>query len=588
MSISQRLYLVLGIMVLLISAELTALVFTIHTLSAVRAYVGGEGLWSKAEKDAVYHLEAYGRTRDPKEYTAYTSLLGVSLGDREARLEMSNPNPDWNKEYQGFLRGGNNPGDIPGMIALFQRFNRISYISAAMADWTQGDALLSQVQGLATQLHAEISSGQPSKTVQRTLAQIGDVNAKLTIVEDHFSSTLGDGSRWMSGLILTILFVAALTVELSGLLLTASVTRRISVRLKAMLAAADRIARGDYRVELDTRSQDELGRLASAFNDMAHDVETEQRRAAIAAKAAEVALREAQRVAHIGSLDWDIRKDVFTCSKELRRLLELKPTMATSTFTTFIASVYAEDRKNVDGALRAACAMREPFSVDFRVAVPDGSVRWLCAQGTVEEDSTGEPLRLMGTALDITDRKRSQDRLEYLAQHDSLTGLPNRMLLFDRLRQAIALARRGNCCGALLFLDLDNFKELNDTFGHAAGDRLLVLVGERLRAGVREIDTVARSGGDEFLIVLNGLQSPDACRVVADAVMRAFGDQFTLDGNDVRVNASVGMAIFPQDGDDAEALVRQADAVMYKSKRRGMRQYEVPVASSEVDISKSA
>jgi diguanylate cyclase (GGDEF)-like protein len=588
MSISQRLYLVLGIMVLLISAELSALVFTIHTLSAVRAYVGGEGLWSKAEKDAVYRLEAYGRTLDPKQFAAYTALLGVSLGDRAARLEMSKANPDWNKEYQGFLRGGNNPSDIPGMIALFQRFNRISYISDAIADWTEGDALLSQVQRLAAQLHAEILSGKSSQSVAHTLAQIGDVNAKLTVVEDRFSSTLGDGSRWMSGLILTILFVAALTVELSGLLLTASVTRRISVRLNAMLHAADRIARGDYRVELDTRSGDELGRLASAFNDMAHDIETEQQRAATSARAAEVALREAQRVAHIGSLDWDIRKDIFTCSKELRRLLELKPTMSTSTYTTFIASIYPEDRKNVDAVLRAACAMREPFSVDFRVSVPDGSLRWLCAQGTVEEDSTGEPIRLMGTALDITERKRSQDRLEYLAQHDSLTGLPNRMLLFDRLRQAIALARRGNCFGALLFLDLDNFKELNDTFGHAAGDRLLVLVGERLRAGVREVDTVARSGGDEFLIVLNSLQSPEACRVVGDAVLSVFGAPFTLDGNDVRVNASVGMAIFPQDGDDAESLVRQADAVMYRSKRRGTRQLEAPVETSDPVISRTA
>ena len=115
-----------------------------------------------------------------------------------------------------------------------------------------------------------------------------------------------------------------------------------------------------------------------------------------------------------------------------------------------------------------------------------------------------------------------------------------------------------------------------------------MLVGERLRANVREIDTVARSGGDEFLIVLNSLQSPEACRVVGDAVMRAFGDPFTLDGNDVRVNASVGMAIFPQDGDDAESLVRQADAVMYKSKRRGMRKFDISIETSETDIIKSA
>ncbi len=572
MSISQRLYLVLAIMVLLISVELTALIFTIHTLSAVRAYVGGEGLWSKAEKDSVYHLEVYGRTRDPAQFQAYKTLLRISLGDRAARLEMAKPNPDWNTEYQGFLRGGNNPSDIPGMIALFQRFNRVSYIANAIGYWAQADALFGQIHRLAAHLHEEIAAGRSRAVIDGTLAAIGGVNENLTVVENQFSSTLSEGSRWMSGLILLIMFAVALTVELSGLLLTASVTRRISVRLNAMLRAAERIATGDYNVQLDTRSNDELGRLGAAFNNMARDVGTEQQRAIASARAADAALRELQRVAHIGSLEWDIRKDIFSCSKELRRLLEVETDV--STYATFIGGIYAEDRKNVDTALRAACAMREAFSVDFRVALPDGSLRWLCAQGTVEEDTTGEPVRLVGTALDISERRRAQERLEFLAQHDSLTGLPNRSLLFDRLRQAIAVARREGCSGALIFLDLDNFKELNDTFGHAAGDALLVLVGERLRACVRGVDTVARSGGDEFLIVLNSLATAEACEVVVRAITGAFTDTFSLDGNDVRVMASIGVAIFPRDGEDAEALVSCADAAMYRTKRRGQSLYE--------------
>src|SRR5579863_8412248 len=279
MSISRRLYLILGIMVLLISAELTAVWFTIHTLSAIRAYVAGEGLWSKAEKDAVYHLEAYGRTRDGREYASYLQLLSVPLGDRQARLEMSSPDPQYDLEVQGLLQGRNHPDDIPGMISLFQRFNGVSYIHDAIVAWTQGDALMQQIQVLGAQLSAEVRSGRPVKTVNTTLAQIEEVNGHLTVVEDRFSAVLGEGSRWMTGLVLSILIGVALTVELSGLLLTAAVTRGFARRLNEMLQAAARIAKGDFSVNLSESPADELGRLSGALNQMTREIERSQRRA---------------------------------------------------------------------------------------------------------------------------------------------------------------------------------------------------------------------------------------------------------------------------------------------------------------------
>lgn len=574
MSISQRLYLILGIMVLLISAELCALWFTIHTLSAIRAYVGGEGLWSKAEKDAVYELEAYGRTRNPEDYQKYLVFLDVSLGDRQGRLEMSKPNPNGDRELAGFLRGRNDSADIPGMVALFRRFNQVSYISRAIADWTKGDVYMVHIQGLASQLHHEVQSGQSSAAIDRTLSEIGNVNQEITVLEDHFSYVLGEGSRWLTGLVLKLLFGAALTVELTGLILTASATRGMSKRLNAMLGATDKISKGDFETSLDERPNDELGRLSAALNQMAGDIKREQTRAEGAVGVAETALREAQRVAHIGSWEWDIQADKLSCSKELLRLCEVAPEQFNACYEGFLDLVHPNDRGSVDRAIQEAVRSRGPISVDYRAALPVGFERWLCAQGKPVSDADGIVVRIVGTTLDVTERKRSEERLTHLAQHDPLTGLPNRSLLLDRLRHAIAESLRQDRSGALLFMDLDHFKTLNDTLGHAAGDRLLVLVSDRLKASIRDVDTVARSGGDEFLIVLNNLTAPDAARTVAGHIMNALARSFSIDGHEMFITSSIGISVFPSDGLDVETLIRNADTAMYQAKKQGRNKFQ--------------
>ena len=573
MSISQRLYLILGIMVLLISAELTALWFTIHTLSAVRAYVGGEGLWSKAEKDAVYQLEAYGRTHDPKNYQAYLDLLRVPLGDREARIQMAQPDPDRGREVQGFLQGRNDRSDIPGMIALFQRFNRVSYISDAIADWTVADGLMSKLQGIGAQLHEEVVHRRSASAIDGTLAQVGMVNNQLTVIEDRFSYTLGEGSRWLTDLVLKILLGAALTVELSGLVLTASVTTGISRRLKAILRVTDSISQGDYAVSLPA-SSDEIGKVSTALERMARDVDREQSRAEHAVRTAQAALKEAQRVAHIGSWEWDVQTGAVSFSKELLRLCGVRAEDVAPTYDGLLALIDPQDRGALDAAIRASRDSGDPFSLDCRLARSSGQERWVCAQGSIEKDGAGRFARVVGSTLDITDRKHSEERLEFLAQHDPLTGLPNRSLLIDRLHQAIGLAERNASSGALLFLDLDHFKNLNDTLGHAAGDRLLVAVGQRIQASIRHVDTVARSGGDEFLVVLTSLDSAETAKVVARGVLGALARPFNVDGHELYVTASMGISVFPADSVHVETLIRDADTAMYQAKREGRNKFQ--------------
>lgn len=575
MSISHRMYLILAIMIVLISAELGAVWFTVHTLSAGRAYVGGEGLWSKAEKDAVYHLERYGRTRDPREYQRYLSFLRVPLGDRIARLEMIKAHPDYQREVQGFEQGRNDPADVPGMIKLFERFNQVSYIHDAIADWTNGDAILSQIQTLGDHLHREVRSRASSAVIGRTLGAIEAANGRLTTVEDHFSASLSDGARWLSGVVLTLLFAAALTVEISGLLLTASVTRRLARKLTDMVSAADRIAKGDFSTHLDDSSRDELGRLSGAFNGMTREIERAQRRADTAMRLTQAALREAQRVARVGSWEWDVEADAVAWSKELLRLYELARDYYESPYEDFLAYVHPADRKRFAEMIENARSRREPFSMDYRIVLPSAQERWLCVQGTVEEERPLGTTRVLGSVLDITERKQHEGRLEYLAQHDALTGLPNRILFMDRLRQAIGLAQRARTHGAVLFVDLDRFKDVNDSFGHAAGDRLLVEAAGRLTKGLRDVDTVTRAGGDEFLILMNGLAGADAAAVVGRAVLGAFAAPFSVEGRDISMSLSIGVAIFPRDGNDPEALISIADKAMYAAKKLGRNRIQM-------------
>jgi diguanylate cyclase (GGDEF)-like protein/PAS domain S-box-containing protein len=170
---------------------------------------------------------------------------------------------------------------------------------------------------------------------------------------------------------------------------------------------------------------------------------------------------------------------------------------------------------------------------------------------------------------DITERKLVEKRLERLALYDTLTGLPNRMLFFDRMNQLLALARRNQYVLALLYMDLDNFKHINDTFGHEVGDLVLTEVSKRMTSCTRSSDTVARMGGDEFIGICARIAAPGDAAVVANKIITALARPFRIKGLELTIGVSIGISIYPLDGDDAEMLVNKADAAMYKIKESG-------------------
>jgi PAS domain S-box-containing protein len=273
-SIANKLYFTVGIMATLIVIELGVLVFSIQTLSSVRAYVSGEGLWSKAQKDAMYQLLKYSRSHDEADYLKFKEFMKVPLGDHKTLVELSKPNPDMKIARQGFIEGRNHEDDVKGMINLFTRFNSISYINKAIKIWSEADPLVAEFIPIGEQLHEEINSPHPSQErINEIIYGIDPINKRLTKLEDDFSYTLGEGSRWLEKLVLKLLFVVALSVEITGLTLAIMVSRNIQKGLNEILQSAKAVARKDFSRKATAFSKDEIGILANNFNAMASELE---------------------------------------------------------------------------------------------------------------------------------------------------------------------------------------------------------------------------------------------------------------------------------------------------------------------------
>ncbi len=216
----------------------------------------------------------------------------------------------------------------------------------------------------------------------------------------------------------------------------------------------------------------------------------------------------------------------------------------------------------------------ERFDIELEMHHADGSTRWMLCRAAAVRDDDGKAMRISGSLADISELKQAQDELRVLAHHDQLTGLANRSLFTDRLNHAIARAKRNSSYRyAVLFLDFDGFKIINDSLGHSLGDKLLSEMAERIRSCVREVDTVARFGGDEFVVLMDGIHSADDVQVLSQRLLDHLAVPFKFETSEVISTVSIGVVVGTENYEDADEVIRDADAAMYQAKAGGRAQY---------------
>ena len=520
---SQRgVTILVAVFLVVISAVLGLAAVGLEVLTSVRAYVGGEGLWSKAEKDAASALSRYIAEGDEAYYREFLRQLAVPLGDRRAREELERPGTDLAIARAGFLQGRNHPADVDGMSRLFIRFRRFEHLDRAIAIWQQGDELIAELAKVGEDVHSRASAGRLTEEERkRFLGEVELINGRVTILEDAFSAKLGEAARWVRDALQRAML--ATTILLVGVALVAS------------------IHIGTFLRNQEDSLRASEGRYRQAFE---------------------------ENLAGMYRTTLDGR--ILECNVAFARIL---------------GRVTPDDLKGLafsdlcfDPAENAALkerASEQRMLVNHEICLrrPDGAAIWAVVNENALYSAAGPSVK-EGSLVDITDRRQGEEESRFQASHDALTRLPNRLLFSDRLSLAILNAQRHRKPLAVMFLDLDHFKRINDGLGHSAGDDVLVQVAERLRSCLRGNDTVARLGGDEFIFLVSDVMKESDVASLARKILALVSESLNVGGQEIQLTASLGIGIFPTDGTDADTLVANVDTAMYRAKELGRNNFQ--------------
>lgn len=299
-----------------------------------------------------------------------------------------------------------------------------------------------------------------------------------------------------------------------------------------------------------------------------------------------VRLTNAQRIAQLGNWEVDTNTLTMSWSEEVYRILGVDQESVTPTLSAMLSLIHEEDREQVRHWFSLALKTGGGHSINHRVISPKGGVCNVYQQVEAIIDLDGNVTQLHGTLQDITERQKFEDKIRELAYFDSLTGLPNRESFMMHVEQSIKSASRHKHELAALFMDLDNFKRINDTLGHTIGDLMLKAIAERLTDCLRSTDIlghetenvstnmVSRFGGDEFTLLLTEIHSSDDAAIVSQRIMESLTRPLNLAGHEVVITPTIGIAVFPEDGNNSEVLFRNADTAMYAAKRNGKNQFQ--------------
>jgi diguanylate cyclase (GGDEF)-like protein/PAS domain S-box-containing protein len=441
------------------------------------------------------------------------------------------------------------------------------YSSGSVVDfgWTFGYLLM----GYAAALHAEWRPGYAVQLEERRPAPVWRQAMPLGLVAAMFGFLVAVGSR-------ASLVQDVPSLVIAGIVLTAVLARQIVVlydnaALQAALASAGEL--------LEAKVQGRTAALAGANKRLRLEIAGRNR--------AEQTLSESEEkyrdlVENISEVIYSLDREgrVVYVSPVVKELGGYDP--ADVVGRSFVEFIHPDDLPSLaESYQRTVSGRLEPS--EFRILTKSGEFRWVRTSSRPALD--GERIvGLRAVLMDITERRLAENRIQYLAHHDGLTGLPNRTLLADRLTMALAERRRDGNKLAVMFLDLDRFKLVNDTAGHLVGDRVLQGVAERLTTIVREGDTVARLGGDEFTVLLPAVSCLKEAREVADRILERLRRPWVLAGHEFHVAASMGIAMYPEDGQDGETLLRSADTAMYHAKDLGRDNLQVFTAAMDAHV----
>lgn len=498
--------------------------FSLEMLSSVRAYVGGEGMWSKGQKDAIHFISLYSQTGDEQFFSRFKSALAVPLADRAARYALEKRTPDLNAARNGFMGGRNHPDDIAGMIWLFRYFRDVPYIATAIGHWRATDPFLDQLASLGDTIYADFSSTSGIAGHADRMQQIDLIDRRLAPIARAFSESLGEGSRSIKFL----LTVANLLTAICLVVLIVWHTRKMVMQ------------RWTFENALK--------------------VEKEQAQVTLASLGEAVITTDAD-----GRLNYmnPMAERLTGCAISEANGSPLNSLFSIVDEATGEANNQAIDLSRCDGV-----------TIDRQLLVrPDTSA--------VAVSIIGTPLysdgRAAGAVLVLHDKTTEREfvtRLSWQATHDSLTGLVNRREFETRLGNAIDKLSHEAGEHSLMFLDLDQFKVVNDTCGHAAGDQLLKQTSALLQENLGTGGLLARLGGDEFGVLLQDCGADFAIGIAERLRLAVQELRFVWNGCAFNVTLSVGL-VHVAEANAMEETLRAADMACYMAKEKGRNRVQV-------------
>ncbi|WP_163559280.1 EAL domain-containing protein [Halomonas sp. NO4] len=507
---------VLGLIAGLFLVAALASAFTVAAVqlqAATAAYVSGQSAWSRAQLDAVYHLDAYAESGRPEELARARDALAVPLGDRQARLAMERDPFDEAAAREGMRQGLNHPDDFGRMIWLYRHFADFPVFRQPVSVWRESDAHILALAELADRLEAEWTGEAPSaRTLVRLRTRLEALNAQLDPLTEAFRRAMTDAARVVARLLTIASVVFLLTLALVAWLLGWRLTRVITAAERKFRVTFEQAAVGMAQV-------DRAGFLIDVNQSLCEILGYPKR-------------------ALLGRRYWDL--------------------------------VHVEDRE-IGRAQREQirAGTLDSYTIEHRLMCRHGSTVWgKLTVSSMRDDPDYSP-RYVAILEDVSESRRLSVELSHQANHDALTGLPNRRAFERSLAETLRQARTEGSAHALGFIDLDQFKIINDTAGHAAGDQLLRQVTELLSHQLREGDLLARLGGDEFAVILEDCDLPRARQVTEKLRSALENASFVWENATFRPGCSIGVVPITAASVDADSLQRTADIACYLAKEQG-------------------